>query len=105
MFRGTKWVLAVGFSLAVGVISVVTVLATPATGFRGSTLAVRRFGSFEVFNRTPPALHSVNPSGGRPGEGPWLSWQCAMGDSDLYVQNNVWDPDGTTGWHSHPDTA
>lgn len=102
MFRGTKWVLAVGFSFVAVVVSVVTILATPATGFRGSTLSMGRFGSFDVFNRTPPGPQIVNPSGGRPGQGPWLSWQRAMGDSDLYVQSNVWDPGGTTGWHSHP---
>ena len=32
----------------------------------------------------------------------WLSWQKTKGSSDLYVQNNVWQPGGSTGWHTHP---
>ena len=32
----------------------------------------------------------------------WLSLQKTIGTSDVYVQSNVWDPGGSTGWHSHP---
>ena len=32
----------------------------------------------------------------------WLSWQRTKGESDVYVQSNVWAPAGTTGWHTHP---
>ena len=32
----------------------------------------------------------------------WLSMQKTKGSSDLYVQSNVWQPGGSTGWHSHP---
>jgi len=28
--------------------------------------------------------------------------QKTIGTSDVYVQSNVWDPGGSTGWHSHP---
>jgi len=28
--------------------------------------------------------------------------QGTKGQSDLYVQSNVWEPGGSTGWHSHP---
>ncbi|HEX9187988.1 MAG TPA: cupin domain-containing protein, partial [Vicinamibacteria bacterium] len=32
----------------------------------------------------------------------WLSLQRTKGPSDLYVQSNVWQPGGSTGWHTHP---
>jgi quercetin dioxygenase-like cupin family protein len=32
----------------------------------------------------------------------WLSQQKTEGPSDLYVQSNVWQPGGSTGWHTHP---
>ena len=32
----------------------------------------------------------------------WLSTQKTKGPSDLFVQNNVWVPGGTSGWHTHP---
>jgi hypothetical protein len=32
----------------------------------------------------------------------WLSWQKTKGNSDVYVQSNVWAPGAHTGWHSHP---
>jgi quercetin dioxygenase-like cupin family protein len=32
----------------------------------------------------------------------WMSLQKTKGLSDVYVQNNTWQPGGTTGWHSHP---
>jgi quercetin dioxygenase-like cupin family protein len=32
----------------------------------------------------------------------WLSLLKTTGPSDLYVQNNVWQPGGSTGWHTHP---
>ena len=68
------------------------VLATPASGFVGTTLAVGRFEDIDVGNRDAGAHE------GRP----WQSRQKAKGASDLYVQNNVWAPGGTTGWHTHP---
>ena len=73
-------------------------LATPASGFVGTTLAVGRFGEFEVFN------HFIPPNSGteRHKRDIWLSWQKTKGSSDLYVQNNVWQPGGSTGWHTHP---
>jgi hypothetical protein len=31
----------------------------------------------------------------------WLSLQKTKGPSDLYVQQNSWQPGGSTGWHTH----
>jgi cupin domain len=68
------------------------VLATPSSGFTSTTIALGRFGDIDTFNNLV-----------LPGKGiTWLSLQKTKGLSDLYVQNNVWDPGGTTGWHSHP---
>jgi hypothetical protein len=74
-----------------------TAMATPGSGFTGTTIAVGRFGDIEVINQAVRRL----------GDGPpqtdlWLSLQRTKGPSDLYVQNNLWVPGGTTGWHTHP---
>lgn len=74
--------------------------ATPAAGFTGTTLALGRFGDIDTSNHQLPMR--PNPA---PGPGPaalWLSFQKTKGLSDVYVQNNVWQPGGSTGWHTHP---
>ena len=68
--------------------------ATPAQGFTSTTLAQGQFGDIDVFNRFLPP--------GAPVSKLWLSWQKTKGSSDGYVLNNVWQPGGSTGWHSHP---
>lgn len=74
-----------------------SVLATPASGFSGSTIAVGRFGEIDVSNHLfPDDLHSHVK------QNPWLSFQKTKGASDLYVQSNLWMPGGSTGWHTHP---
>jgi hypothetical protein len=75
------------------------VLATPASGFLGTTLAVGRFDDIDVTNHT--VLDVLNESG-RILKSPWFSLQKSKGPSDLYIQNNVWSPGGSTGWHTHP---
>jgi len=68
--------------------------ASPAAGYVSTTMAQGRFGEIDVSNYfIPPDLNTANV---------WLSWQKTKGMSDLYVQNNVWQPGGTTGWHTHP---
>src|SRR5262245_9515810 len=71
-----------------------TVRATPAAGFVGTTLAQGRIGDIDVFN------HLVLPQTAalsKRHRHVWLSWQKTKGDSDIYVQNNVWQPGGSTG--------
>lgn len=89
-----------------GVAAVVTALytgqaqATPAKGYVGTTIALGRFGDIDVFNQQ---VLPTNPwRGDEHGQNIWLSMQKTKGASDLYVQNNVWQPGGDTGWHSHP---
>jgi predicted metal-dependent enzyme (double-stranded beta helix superfamily) len=95
-----RWMWWVLFSAAIVVTALVyvdKVSATAANGFVGTTLAKGTLGAFEVFN------HSILPKSMRHDDDKlWLSMQKTKGSSDLYVQSNVWQPGGTTGWHSHP---
>jgi quercetin dioxygenase-like cupin family protein len=75
-----------------------TVLATPAQGFTGTTLAVGKFDKIDVFN----AKVLEDAGQWKKKKKLWLSWQRTKGTSDLYVQSNVWQPGGSTGWHTHP---
>jgi len=67
--------------------------ATPAQAFTSTTIAQGRFGEIDVFNRFLPPSAPVSKL--------WLSWQKTKGSSDGYVLNNVWQPGGSTGWHTH----
>jgi hypothetical protein len=73
------------------------VLATPQSGFSGTTIAR---GTFEDINIANHLLREVGDS--TPQKDLWLSLQKTKGLSDLYVQDNVWTPGGSTGWHTHP---
>ncbi|MGZ4287397.1 MAG: hypothetical protein ACXVHB_24410 [Solirubrobacteraceae bacterium] len=73
------------------------VLATPATvpGFSGTTLAKATYGDIFSHVHTIPAR--------------WQELIWTKGSSDLYVQQNTWDPTTcdnkcipSTGWHTHP---
>ena len=76
---------------------VATVFATPASGFSGTTIAVGRFGDIDVINHAFAAgLRSPHT------RRVWFSLQKTKGPADLYVQDNVWTPGGSTGWHTHP---
>ncbi len=93
------WVfVATAVAGAAGYVS--SVSATPAAGFVGTTIAKGRFGEIEVMNHLAPPR-------GRGGwdHRDWSGWfavQKTKGNSDLYVQNNVWAVGGSTGWHTHP---
>jgi hypothetical protein len=64
--------------------------ATPSQGFTSTTLALGRFGGIDVSN------YFITDKGKI-----WLSSQETKGKSDLYVQSNVWQAGGSTGWHTH----
>ena len=64
------------------------VLATPSTGFTATTLAKATYG--DIFSH----VHTVPAS--------WSEKIQTKGKSDLYVQQNTWQPGGSTGWHTHP---
>ena len=96
MQRRLKWVFVFSTFILGTVAYVGNVLATPASGFTGTTLAVGRFGDIHVANHVLPDGFSRSNE-----ENLSLSWQKTTGPSDLYVQSNVWTPGGTTGWHTH----
>ena len=65
------------------------VTATPASGFVGVTVAKATFG--DLFSH----VNSKDPQR-------WNEMIWTHGASDLYVQQNTWQPGGSTGWHTHP---
>ncbi len=67
-------------------------MATPPNGFTSTTIAKGQFGEINVFNQFVPPKNNGNL---------WLSLQKTKGLSDGYVLNNVWQPGGSTGWHTH----
>jgi len=91
MKRKSIWALAlalVGVAVYAG-----NVLATQSQAFTSTTLAKATFGAIDS--------HVVAESG-------WQEKLKTHGDSDLYVQQNTWDPSTcggcipSSGWHTHP---
>lgn len=74
------------------------VSATTASGFVGTTVAKGTLAAFDVSNR----IVLPSTTGEKEDAKVWVSKQKTNKPSDLYVQSNVWQPGGTTGWHSHP---
>jgi quercetin dioxygenase-like cupin family protein len=64
-------------------------LATPPSGVTPTTLAKSLFNQFEVRDSTDPA-------------NTWQAMLRTLGQSDVYVVDNVLLPGASTGWHSHP---
>ncbi len=98
MRRTLAWVVLLGSTIVALAHYAGPVLATPSSGFTGTTLAMGRFGNIDVSNRL--IMPGVGKS--RDDDSIWLSRQKTRGSSDLYVQTNIWAPGGTTGWHTHP---
>jgi quercetin dioxygenase-like cupin family protein len=75
------------------------VQATPQSpGFSGSTYARGLLqGDIEIANHVLRVFGDSTPQ-----QDLWLSLQKTKGPSELYVQNNTWQPGADTGWHSHP---
>ena len=74
--------------LAVYVGNVLATPATPAPGFAGKTLATATFGAIDSH---------VQPT--RPD---WRETIKTKGSSDLYVQQNTWDPPSRAGARPAP---
>jgi hypothetical protein len=95
MRRKGIWALLVVVSAVA--VYVGNVLATPATtpGFAGTTLAKATLDALDIKAKTIPADI-------------WKAELKTKGLSDLYVQQNTWDPAAcggctpSTGWHTHP---
>lgn len=65
------------------------VTATDPSGFLGVTVAKGTFG--DLFSH----VNSKDPQR-------WNEMIWTHGASDLYIQQNTWQPGGSTGWHTHP---
>src|SRR5215469_5106481 len=71
-----------------------TVRATPAQGFVGTTVATATFGNIRSHVQVN-AGEFGNPQF-------WNEVIQTQGPSDLFIQDNTWQPGGSTGWHTHP---
>jgi len=105
MPRKLTWLVLFSAAVVVaGIFYAGKVWATPATGFKATTLATGTFGEIDVFNQSS----KKDLPAGNDGD-VWLSLQKTKGQSDLYVQSNVWPAVNpvtgavaSTGWHTHP---
>ena len=97
MPRNLTWMVLFGAAIAAMALSPGNAWATPPSGFTSTSVAAGQFDEFEVFNvvkvpvQNPPPHHTI-----------WKSGQRTKGLSDGAVFSNVWQPGGTTGWHTHP---
>ena len=94
MRRRLSWLVLFSAGIVVAALyDVSRVQATSPEGFVGTTIAQGRFGEIDVFNKLIPPANKGDL---------WVSLQKTTGSSDLFVQSNVWQPRGSTGWHTHP---
>ena len=99
-----KWTYLVFISAAIAFAALNSVIhggriwATPAAGFTATTILSGRFDEIDMVNK-PIISDSIEFD--RRAKA-WLSLEKAAGSSDLYIQSNVWQPGGSTGWHTHP---
>ena len=90
-----KWIWVLALALIGVAVYAGNVLATQSQGFSGTTLAKGSFG------RISSHVQTQDPQF-------WNEVIKTEGDSDLYVQQNTWDPSTcggcvpNTGWHTHP---
>ena len=89
-----KWIWALILVLVSVAVYAGNVLATQSQAFSSTTLAKATFGEIDS--------HVVAAPG-------WQEKLKTHGDSDLYVQQNTWDPSAcdnkcvpNSGWHTHP---
>jgi hypothetical protein len=89
-----KWIWAIVLVLVGVAVYAGNVLATQSQAFSSTTLAKATFGQIDS--------HVVAEPG-------WQEKIKTHGDSDLYVQQNTWDPSvcdnkcvPSSGWHTHP---
>jgi quercetin dioxygenase-like cupin family protein len=76
------------------------VFATPSTG--GQTTSTVAKSTFDPLNLHGYQLPITRDATGAVRPSIWLSSIMTVGQSDLYVVDNKFQPGATTGWHSHP---
>ncbi len=72
-------------------------MATDPVGFTSTTIAKGQFGDIDAFSKFVQPVAAPDSTKREI----WLSRQKTKGLSDGYVLNNVWQPGGSTGWHTH----
>ena len=99
MCKNSTWLILLSAVVGAVLYFAGNVQGTPPNGFVGTTIAKGRLEQMDAFNQLvdPPFAQDPGNNGNV-----WLSLQKTKGLSDLYVQSNVWQPGGSTGWHSHP---
>jgi quercetin dioxygenase-like cupin family protein len=104
MKRRLMWFLLAVAVIVVGGVYARILLATPSSGFTGTTLAVARFDEIDLNTHRDGHDHHAQGDADDHVESAnaWRARLETEGLSDLYVQSNVWTPGGTTGWHTHP---
>jgi quercetin dioxygenase-like cupin family protein len=88
----------IAFTALYGVANTGRVWATPAAGFTTTTTMSGRFDEIDVRNK--PLIPDSSEIDRRAKA--WLALEKAPGSSHLYIQSNVWQAGGNTGWHTHP---
>ena len=72
-------------------------MATDPVGFTSTTIAKGQFGDIDAFSKFVQPVAAPDSAK----KEIWLSRQKTKGLSDGYVLSNVWEPGGSTGWHTH----
>lgn len=97
MRRKLRWLVLSAAIMVTALFHARPAMATPPDGFTSTTIAKGPFGEINVFNQFIPP--SSAPDWKKMNI--WRSRQRTKGLSDGYVLSNVWQPGGTTGWHTH----
>jgi quercetin dioxygenase-like cupin family protein len=97
----TKWILALLAAIVAVAAYVGNVLATPSVGQSTTILAKATVDDLDLSGHA--LTTAVAPDGKTHPNGVWLAWIKTHGESDVYVVDNTFAPNGgTSGWHSHP---
>ena len=95
------WLVLFGAAIVFAVLSAMNTgnaWATPAVGFTATTIMSGPLDRIDISGKPIIPDSSENDRQAKA----WLSLQKTTGPSELYAQSNVWQPGGSTGWHTHP---
>ena len=90
MRRNLVWFVLSAAMMVTALFHATPAMATDPVGFTSTTIAKGRFAPIDA------SSYFISDKGKL-----WLSWQKTKGKSDGYVLTNVWQPGGSTGWHTH----
>ncbi len=88
----------IAYAVLLSAVTAENARATPAAGFNATTMMSGPFGEIDIVRKHIIPDSTENDRQAKA----WLSLQNPTEPVDLYVQNNVWRPGGSTGWHTHP---